>query len=114
MGCLGIGDEHPKMLRTKAVAIDTSWKLNIFDQALAMASPFKLPSQCKTCSPPLLKGARWQSGQYSILKASVFCITTARVLDVSPTSEKTEKGNGLQSIEIHRRWSDMLIAHTLY
>jgi hypothetical protein len=34
----------------------------------------------------------------------VFCITAARVLHVSLTSEKTEKVNGLQSIEIDRRW----------
>ncbi len=70
------------------------------------ASPFKIPSQCKTCSTvPFLKliWARWQSGQYSSIEASVFCITAARVLHVSHTSEKTEKANGLLSINIDRR-----------
>jgi hypothetical protein len=35
----------------------------------------------------------------------VFYITTACVLHVSPTSEKTEKVNGLQSIKVYRRWT---------
>ncbi len=37
----------------------------------------------------------------------MFCITAARLLHVSLTSEnteKTEKANGLQSIKIDRRW----------
>ncbi len=45
-------------------------ELSIFAQTLGMASPFKLPSQCKTCSPaPFLNltWAIWQLGQcYSI------------------------------------------------
>ncbi len=57
----------------------------------------------KTCSPApflMLIWVRWQSGQYSSLLASVLCITAARVLHVSLTSEKTEKANGLQSTKI--------------
>jgi hypothetical protein len=41
-----------------------SLQLSIFAQALGTASPFKLPSQCKTCSlTPFLKliWIRWQS-----------------------------------------------------
>jgi hypothetical protein len=49
---------------------------------------------CKTCSTaPFLKliWARWQSGQDSNPKASVFCIIAARVLHVSLTSGKRGK-----------------------
>jgi hypothetical protein len=49
MAC--IGDLHHKMLITLAAAVDSSLQLKIFAQTLGMASPFKLPSQCKTCSP---------------------------------------------------------------
>jgi hypothetical protein len=35
----------------------------------------------------------------------MFCITAVSVLYISLSSEKTEKGNGFQSIETHRRWS---------
>jgi hypothetical protein len=33
-----------------ATAVDSSLQLSIFAQILRMASPFKLPPQCKTCS----------------------------------------------------------------
>ncbi len=74
-------------------------QLSIFAQTLGMASPIKLPSQCKTCSPSFLKliWARWQSGQYSSLEASVFCIAAAPVLHVSLTSEITRKKGGFRS-----------------
>jgi hypothetical protein len=50
--------------RTKTAVVDSSLQLRIFAKTLGTASPFKLPSQCKTCSPaPLLKliWARQQS-----------------------------------------------------
>jgi hypothetical protein len=83
----------------------SSWQytlqLSIFSQTLSMASPFKLSSQCKTCSPTPLKlmWARRQWGQYSSFEASLFCTSTARVLHVSLTSEDDEKGgfSGLES-----------------
>ncbi len=65
---LGIGDQHHKMLRTKAAVVDSSLQLSIFAQTLGMASPFKLPSQCKTCSSSAFLKLIWsrrQSGQYS-------------------------------------------------
>jgi len=58
-------------------------------------------------APPHLSSSL--SGQYGdqgstlAIKSLYFSITAATVLYVSLTSEKTEKGNGLQSIEIHRR-----------
>ncbi len=50
------------------------------------------------------KSSRTMLLRYSIPQASVFCFTAARVLQVSPTSEKTEKANGRQSIKRDRRW----------
>ncbi len=38
----------------------------------------------------------------------MICVAAARVLHVSLTSEKTEKANGLHSINIERRWSNPL------
>ncbi len=81
-------------VKNEGSSIDRSLQLSIFAQTLGTRSPIKLPSQCKTCFPAAflkLIWARWQSGQYLCL----------------PRKKKTEKGNGLHSVEIHRRWSEM-------
>ena len=39
----------------------------------------------------------------------MFCFTTVCVLHASLMSEKTEKANGLQSINIDRRWFQYLL-----
>ncbi len=94
---------------TNAAAVDKSLLLSIFAQTVDMASLFKFPSQCKTCSlAPLLHRiwARWQAGMYSSLQASLFCtiLTAARVLHVSLTTEKDEERGGFTVWRVQHRW----------
>ncbi len=68
----------------------------------ATTSPFKLPSQDKTCSPAPLFRPIWSRCQSEPLLeplTSVFCSIAARVLKISLTAEKTNKGKDCQSKE---------------
>jgi hypothetical protein len=56
-------------ITTQAAAVDSSLQLRIFAQTLGMASPFKLPSQCKTCSPPPPFLQANKIGQYGIQRS---------------------------------------------
>jgi hypothetical protein len=61
-------------VKTEAAAVDSSLQLSIFAQTLVMTSPFKLPSQCKTCShAPFLKLTWERSHQGSTLAFRPLC-----------------------------------------
>ncbi len=82
------------MLRTKGVpVVDSSLQLSIFAQTQVMASPFKLPSHCKSCSPtPFLK-LIWANGdQGSTLAFRPLCSVLPRpVISMSPSRVKRRK-----------------------
>ena len=91
---------HLLTVQTDAAAVDSSLQLSFFAKTLVMASPFKLPSQCKHANPHLFSRLPWQDGnQGSTLAFRPLCSVLPpwrHVLHVSLTSEKMEKSKWSQ------------------
>ncbi len=88
-------------METKAAVVDSSLQLNIFAQTRGMESPFKLPSQCKTCSTaPFLKliWARWQLGQYSSLEA-LCSVLPQPLYSMSPSGMKRRRKRMVSTLQ---------------
>ncbi len=85
--------KHPKMQRKKAAEVGNSLQRNIFAQTLGIASPFNLPSQCKTCSPAPFSSLSGQDGnQRSTLAFRPLCsVLSQPVYSMSPSRVKRRK-----------------------